>query len=143
MKTPIKVTKSASKPKRKKKLKSHPRKHAESLYDSISSDPVLNQKLVDISERIRTKMFSIPGLLDDVMEGLSAVQGMTGGGVDIEDMKELMNSPVTLAGCTSVLRQITEGIMELGREEMRKKYALQELAAAFDDPLDPDFEEVV
>jgi len=127
----------------KKTLKARLRNASTPLADNLLTDPVLGQRLTDISERIRIKLVNVPGLLDDIIEGLSVVQGITSESEGEDAYREFLQTPVTITVCREVLQSFMNAIMELGREEMRKKYALLELASAFDNPLDPDFEEVL
>jgi len=127
---------------RRKKLDLATPEGVEKVVESVQKA----KRIADLSEKIRLKLASIPGLFDDVADLIQEASDARLGGADL---RRELNVPMDQESCLALGKELVEMFAEVGREEIRKQYAMEELAAVAreweddenDDRVDADFEE--
>ena len=101
--------------------------------------PEATQRLVDLTERLRVRVMSVPGLVEELQEILFEVCEAYGHPAPVLSpdeglLKQVLKTPVTLDSTRTFLqllgRQFIEQGIEIGREETLREYALEALAGA-------------
>lgn len=158
----VKVKKSPTVRKRKKSVFSYP-SPMENVAGKLEFTVEAQAAIADITARVNTLkdlFFSRPEVLAEVGEIAKIVTEKFGQNLSLEGFQKLASSTLTPEILQLGLNQMAETFKELGRNEIREKYALEELAGIADEwgvppvlpgfgspsdpnfvPLDADFEE--